>query len=239
MGDEPRALLRASRLFHELPDDELDGIAAVATRRTYARHQLIFAQGDPAESLFLLLEGCVRLYQLPDDNELTFAILTPGECFGLVALGEDLERNHFAQGLTAVSCLSIPFTAVLARFGRHPALALCLLAHLGTFIGRMEDLAVALAFRPVRARLAQVLLRLQEQEHRDGRLPLRLTHADLATMIATTREQVSEALTEFEATGYIVKQHGHVVAVSDPAGLRTAIAASGRDQSLRSPSPHA
>ena len=235
MSDEPRMLLRDSRLFQGLPDDELDGIAAVATRRTYAREQLIFAQGDPAESLFLLLEGCVRIYQLLDDNELTLAILTPGECFGLIALGDGLTRRRFAQALTAVSCLSIPLTAVLARLGRCPALAVCLLTQLGAFIGRVEDLAASLAFRPVHVRLAQVLLWLQEHAHRDGQLPLHLTHADLATMIATTREQVSLALADFEATGYIVKQHGHVVAVSDVAGLRTMLTASDRDQSLGPP----
>src|SRR5487761_24933 len=108
MSDAPRVLLRASRLFQGLSDDDLDGMAAVATRRTYAREQLIFAQGDPAESLFLLLDGCVRLYQLPDDIELTFAILTPGEFYGLDDLGGDPGRRHFAQALTAVSCLSIP-----------------------------------------------------------------------------------------------------------------------------------
>lgn len=225
MDTESRALLRDSVLFHELPDDELDEIAASAARRAYARQQLIFAQGDPVESLFLLLQGYVRLYQLPDDNEFTFALLRPGEFFGLTDLSADAVRTHFAQGLTAVSCLSIPLAAVLAHFGRQSALALCLLTHLSSIIGRTEDLAAAVAFQPVRVRLAQVLLRLQEQEHRDGQLPVRLTHADLAAMIATSREQVSQVLTEFEASGYVIKHHGHVVAVHDPIGLRTLVAA--------------
>ena len=56
-----RAVLKANRLFRELPDGTLDKLAALAIRRTLKRGARIFAQGDPGDALLGLIAGQVRI----------------------------------------------------------------------------------------------------------------------------------------------------------------------------------
>ena len=94
-------------------------------------------------------------------------------------------------------------------------------SQLGGLVERTEDLATSLAFRTVRGRLAQALLKLCGGEQLgDPFGALRLTHADLAALVGTTREHVTRLLTEFEQSGYIRKEHGHIAAVSDRTRLQ-------------------
>jgi len=56
-----RAVLKANRLFRDLPDPALDKLAALAVRRSVRGGTRIFAQGDPGVSLLCLIAGQVRI----------------------------------------------------------------------------------------------------------------------------------------------------------------------------------
>ncbi|MGI8553162.1 MAG: Crp/Fnr family transcriptional regulator [Dehalococcoidia bacterium] len=227
MADSLRDALKMAPLLRDIPDGELGRLAARTTRLSCARRETIFSAGDPADSIYLLMRGTVRLYHLIEDGrELTIGIIMPWELFGLGGLLAQAPRQRFAQALTPVNCLRIPIDAVIALFGPHSARVLSFTSHFGTLVDNSEKLATSLAFRDVRGRLAQALLNLDERERgNDGHGQLRLTHADLATMIGTTREHVTRLLADFEADGYIAKQRGHLAAILDPEGLRAEIEA--------------
>jgi CRP/FNR family cyclic AMP-dependent transcriptional regulator len=222
MVDELHEALRASPLLSGLSESELRGLAARATLRSYGRRQLIYAAGDGVDCVFLLQSGVVRLYHLLlDGHELTIGILGQGELFGLAALLGESSRSRFAQALSPIRCLCLPVAALLDLFGPYSGLLLRMTAQVGGLVGRTEELATSLAFRTVRGRLAQTLLRLYgEQKQSDAISVMRLTHADLAALVGTTREHVTRLLTEFEHAGYILKEHGHIAAVCDRAGLK-------------------
>lgn len=222
--EDARVALRACPLLDGIPLGQLDRLAAQATRRAFHRRQVIFASGDSADCVYLLISGNVRIYHLlPDGHELTVGLISSGELFGIVGLIGPGTRPRFAQALTAVVCLCLPVEAILELFRVHAEFALRLTSYLGSMIGRSENLATSLAFLGVRGRLALALLRLHEQGVAGGQAALRLTHADLATMIGTTREHVTRLLADFEHAGYIGKRNGHVIAVRCPDGLRAEI----------------
>ena len=222
MADDLLETLRTSPLLSGLAEGQVRSIAARTTSRSYGRRQTIYAAGDSVDCVFLLRTGTVRLYHLlPDGHELTIGILGPGELFGLAALLGQGSQSRFAQALSPVRCLCLPVAALLELFGPYSSLLLRMTAQFGGLVERTEDLATSLAFRTVRGRLAQALLRLyREDPQGDAAAALRLTHADLAALVGTTREHVTRLLTEFESAGYILKEHGHIASVRDPTGLQ-------------------
>lgn len=222
MVDELFEELRAAPLLKGLSVAELRSLTGQVTLRTYGRRQMIFGAGDDVECVFLLRDGMVRLYQLlPDGHELTLGIMGAGEMFGISGLLSQKSRTRFAQSLTPSRCLCLPIEALLGLFGPRSDLVVRMTAQVGVLVERTEDLATSLAFRTVRGRLAQTLLRVYGEANTiESTGLLRLTHADLAAMVGTTREHVTRLLTEFEQAGYISKEHGHVATVCDPARLR-------------------
>src|SRR2546428_36967 len=89
------------RVLEGVPEEDLHRLLSVARRRTFARNEVVFHRGDPAEALHLISSGrfAVRI-MTPLGDTATLAILGPGEAFGELALvGEDPERSATVAAL--------------------------------------------------------------------------------------------------------------------------------------------
>jgi CRP-like cAMP-binding protein len=76
-------LLRQTQLFGDLDESALDHLAERATKRNYSKGQLIFYQGDPAGSLFVMIEGLVKVFVTSEDgDEMLLVTLQPPDVFG-------------------------------------------------------------------------------------------------------------------------------------------------------------
>ena len=208
-------------LLGGLSAPELGELVGQAAARSYRRQEMIFRAGEAADRIFVLQRGLVRLYRLTDEGqELTLAILRPGDVCGVAALVGNSVYPRFAQALMLSGCICLQAEALLRLFGPKLELALRLTGQVGRLLDRTEDLATELAFQTVRQRLAQTLLRLYaEQGAKAGSPAPKLTHGDLAALIGTTREHVTRLLQYFEDAGYVFKVHGHLAAIRDAAGL--------------------
>ena len=81
------AFLRNVSLFAELPDEDLEALASSLRTRRYARGQVIFLQGDPGSSLFIIASGRVRIgVSSPEGKDLVLRSLGPRDFFGELAL---------------------------------------------------------------------------------------------------------------------------------------------------------
>src|SRR3954453_8288907 len=82
-----RSQLMQWRMLEGVPDEEIRRLLSVARRRTFARNEIVFHQGDPAEAMHLIWSGrfAVRI-RTPIGDATTLAILGPGESFGELAL---------------------------------------------------------------------------------------------------------------------------------------------------------
>jgi len=75
-------------LFADLTQDEMDRIGAAAPMRQVGRGELLYGPHRPAEVLFILKAGRVRLYRTAaDGRSLTTSIVVPGELFGVLRAG--------------------------------------------------------------------------------------------------------------------------------------------------------
>src|SRR5918995_5482033 len=183
-----------------LEDFERAGIR-VAERR-YGVRDAIFAPGDPDEHLYFVLSGTVRLYKLYGDyKEATVALLKDGDAFGVLSLREGSGQTLFAHALTDARVAVMRKAVLVEVLKRDPELVVKLFSSLSERLEQSEEVIDRLLDREVSTRLIKLLQNLGDRfGETDGPatvLDMRLTHQDLANMIASTREAVSKVMSEF------------------------------------------
>ena len=189
-----------------LEDFEDAGIR-VAERR-YGAKDTIFAPGDPDGQLYFVLSGTVRLYKIYGDyKEATVALLKDGDVFGELSLQEGLWQTVFAHALTDVRVAVVRKSLLVEFVKRDPEFVMKLFFSFSERVKQSEEVMNSLLEREVSARLATLLQNLGDrfgQTNEFGTVvDQRLTHQDLANMVASTREAVSKVMSEFKRDGLI------------------------------------
>lgn len=134
--------LKSVSLFQQVPGDELIGLAHEAHVVTYDNGEVIFRQGDPGDSLYLLVTGNVRIFA--GDNDL--ARLGPGECFGEMAILDNATRSASVSAIGPVLALRITQEDFFDILGDHPEISrgifAVLVSRLRRADARVEELMV-------------------------------------------------------------------------------------------------
>lgn len=198
----------------DLEDFERAGIR-VAERRFKAK-DTILTPGDPDGQLYFLLQGTVRLYKIYGDyKEATTALLKDGGVFGKLSFGEARWQDVFAEAVTKVRVAAVQKSALTEVIKQRPEFAMKLFASLSERLRQSDEVIESLLNREVSARLATLLLNLSDRFGEDNEtgtvLGVRLTHQDLANMIASTREAVSKVMSEFQREGAIAVENRRIV----------------------------
>lgn len=219
----PRAVLKANRLFRDLPDAALDKLAALSTRRTVCRGARIFAQGDPGDSLLGLISGQVRISATtPGGQEVFLNIMESGDSFGEIAVLDGQARTASADALEDTVLFVIHRADLMALIGREPKLSAHLIELLCKRLRWTSELIEEAAFLSVRGRLARRLVRLagEHGSAADGGVTLRISQADLAGFLSVSRQIVNQYLQEWRREGWIELGRSRVT-ITDMPGLRT------------------
>jgi CRP/FNR family transcriptional regulator len=199
-----------------LEDFERAGIR-VAERR-YGAEDVVFAPGDPDEHLYFVLSGTVRLYKLYGDyKEATVALLKDGDAFGELSLRKGAGQTVFAHALTDARVAVMRKAVLVEVLKREPELVVKLFSSLSERLEQSEEVIERLLDREVSARLGKLLQNLGDRfGETDGSatvLGIRLTHQDLANMIASTREAVSKAMSDLQRDG-LIEVRDRLIAIS-------------------------
>jgi CRP/FNR family cyclic AMP-dependent transcriptional regulator len=218
------ALLRRTQLFADLDPDSLQRLAERAVERFYRKGQLVFHQGDPGESLFVVVEGLVKVFVTSEEgDEMVLVTLTTPETFGELALIDGGVRSASAQTLEKTSILSLTRTTLLEVMSEHPSLSEALLRSLGRLVRRLTEQASDLVFLDLHGRVAKLLLGLADErgEARGDEisLDLHMTQSDLAGLVGGSRQSVNQILRSFERRGFLAF-HGRTVVLKRPGELR-------------------
>ncbi len=210
-----------------LTERERAAVSASGRPAAFRAGEQLFRQGAPHEGVYLIESGCVRTYYVaPNGREITLAHWTRGAFVG----GPEL----FGGGEHLWSGLATEPTAALLLDGAQlrrlvetiPRLALNLLDGL-VDKGRCYSMVLQmLGTRSVIERLAHLLLIMAGAEEAKGPAPgghaleRRLSHAEIATIVGSTRQWVSSALDRFRRGGVIATGEGGRLVVLDPRALR-------------------
>jgi CRP/FNR family transcriptional regulator, cyclic AMP receptor protein len=190
-------------LFSDLPSGELQRVLTLARRRTFGRGEVVFHEGDPADSLHLVSKGrfAVRV-TTPLGETAMLAIRGPGEAFGELALVSEAPRSATMAALEAAETYSIYRREFDELRREHPFVNRVLVAVLAAEVRRMDELIVEAFY--VRAE-QRVLRRLCDLAGVYGgatdTVTIPLTQEDLAGLAGTSRATVNRALREEESRG--------------------------------------
>lgn len=212
-----------SPLFQGIEPDELTRIAEAMGRRRYRRGEVIFHEGDPGDSLHVVVGGRVKITrQSVEGEEAIVATLGPGESFGELVLLDGASRSATATAMEPTETVTLSRAAFEALVDGGSPFRWSLLGGVAHRIRRLTDQLAEVHFLDLAGRLALTLTRLAEETAPgvpgDVRLARPLTQSDLAAMVGGTRQRVNLILGEFEDEGLISLDGG--IVVLDVAGLR-------------------
>jgi len=184
----------------------LAGITRGKTVLEYGASRNIFRQGEPADSLFYLRRGRVKLaVTSKGGKEAIIAILDAGEFFGEGCLAGQQLRMAAATAMTDCTLLRIERRLMTRLLHEQREISELFLAHLLSRNIRYEADLVDHLFNSGEKRLARILLLLSHfgKESRAEPVLPRVSQDDLAQMVGTTRSRVSYFMNKFRKLGFI------------------------------------
>lgn len=200
--------LQRNRLFTDTVDGGVERYEHLFTIVEFPRRTQIFDQGDPGRVVYFVKRGAVRIARLTEDGkEVTVAVLGPGDLFGEEVLFAPQPRTTIAVAIDDVLLCTAKADDLFHVLRDDPRMALnvakVLSERLGDAVSTMEDLAYA----RISDRLMHLFRRLAGEHGSPvaggSRIDVRLTHADIASLVGSTRETVSHEMTQLVKTGRI------------------------------------
>lgn len=192
-----------------LTDAELDAVDRRLVSLSWAEGDPLYRAGDPADHLYVLAAGRVKVtHPRPDGGEVITDLLVPGDLLGTLTTLGDATYPESAWALTTTCALRMDVATFRDVLAEHPAVALRVLDDVAGRLAAARDGAARAASGTVEQRVAGVLLRLADrlgQDRHDGGtlLELPLTRADLAAMTGSTPESVSRVMSRWRREGTV------------------------------------
>ncbi len=183
--------------------------------RRYEAGDLVCGEEDRGSALHLVSNGVVRLSAVRSGaREAIVRLAGPWEPAGLPALAEGPGGAVRAEAFTPCSVVKVPKVFIERAVRGNPGISLKLAALLTLEVSRCEELHQCLLPRTTEARLARLLPILAREfgEPSNGKtvIGLRITHYDLAAMVASTRESVTAAVGVLRRRGILEKKAGTI-----------------------------
>lgn len=207
-------------LLAGLTGDERRALLAEARRRRFAKGDIVFHEGDPADALHLVDRGrfAVRI-TTPLGDRATVGVVGRGGWFGELSIVSDAPRNATVAALEPGETLSLRRAQVDELRNRDAAVDRVLITALVDELRRTSARLVEALYVPAETR---VLRRLSEMARIyadvEGRVVIRLTQDDIAQLAGATRPTVNKILRAAAADGIIGLRRGQIE-VLDPDRL--------------------
>lgn len=210
--------LRSWVYFEALSEDHLHWLAAQCQRFTYNANETIFLEQEPAQGMWMIEQGRVKIYKLnPEGEEHIMHLFGPGNTFNEVATFDGGGNPANAGTLTEAAIWLLPAEALNHLLTLDKALAFkvikLLASRLRNLVGQLEDLALY----SVTIRLARFLLKQLQDPALSGP---GVTRANIAAHLATQPETISRALRSLEQA-QAIRFDRHRILIQDEKLLRT------------------
>jgi len=184
----------------------LSKFLAGKSRREYLTGDAIFSQGDPANAVFYIQSGRVKLNVVSmSGKEAVIAHLPAASFFGEASLAGEPLRSSSAHALQSCTIVRVEKTVMQDLLHREPEFAEQFLAHLLSRNSRMQADLIDHLFNSSEKRLARLLMLMANFGQKSKPIPViaKISQEALAEMIGTTRSRVSFFLNRFRDLGYI------------------------------------
>jgi CRP/FNR family transcriptional regulator, cyclic AMP receptor protein len=187
----------------------------------YQSEQVIFSQGDAADSVFYVMRGKIKIAVTSEQGrEAIVTLLGEGDFFGEGCLIAQPLRLATATSMTDATVMRIEKAEMIRVLHAESAFAEVFIAHVLTRSSRVEADLVDHLFNSSEKRLARTLLLLANfgKEGRPEPIATKISQETLAEMVGTTRARVSFFMNKFRKLGFIdyngaLKVHSSLLSV--------------------------
>lgn len=217
------AILAGVPFFADLDPAALAEVNARCRDRAIAPGNVVYLAGSPADHLFVVAAGEIKLVRYSaDGQEVVVDLLGPGDACGSLAVLGDATYPDSAVAHSSACVLAIGAADFADILSRHPSVAQRAVVWLAQRLDSARAGVQRMVTHSAEARVAAVLLQLADRlgETSDGAtlIQLPLARSDLAAMAGTTPETASRVLAAFRRLGY-VRTGRRWVAIADRAAL--------------------
>ncbi len=215
--------LKEVDLFRNLDEEELKEIIPYVKKQQFAKKEMIFAEGEPSNYLYIVKSGKVKITKLSQEGkEIILELISPNEIFGGVAVLRGFPYPANAVAMEDTEVLKIERNALMRILDRFPSLMYCIAMNIGERMRGSHEMLKNIALERVEARIASLLLKLSDKmgkETEEGILiDMRLTKQDIADMVGTTVETSIRTMSKLKKMG-LIKEKGGQIVITNPPGL--------------------
>ena len=207
-------------LFSEFDSEDMTALASVGRRKTYRQGDVVFHQGDAAESMFLIKSGRIKLSKIFEDgHQATLDYRKAGDTFGENIFGEAIRYPVTAW------CMETTYTCGFKRSDfeqlvlEHPSIGLRVIQkqseHIASLTTRLGDMTIP----SLEERLYQVLINVAGEHgvavDQGVRIQFPLTHEDLSFLTGSHRVTISKTIKKLKNSGKITKEgHSYILSTA-------------------------
>ncbi len=210
--DQAIRMLQGVPFFAGLSNQEMEPLASACRLRSYRRSEVIFHRDDPADTMHIVQGGQVRIVlHSTKGDEIVLALFHPRDFFGELSLLDGLPRSATAVAMEPTVTLTLGRAEFLHILATSPRMTREVIDALAARLRHTNILLGDSIFLGVGARLAKRLLELAEaQKGARDQDAVRVTQAELATLVGASRETVNKELRALEARGAVRLSRGRV-----------------------------
>lgn len=197
--------LEKIHLFEGLSEEEMEKISDRSTMKTKSKGTHIYFPNEPSKVIFFLKNGRVKIGSYSNDGkEIIKAIMHPGDMFGEMGLVGQEKRKDFAIAMDDdVRVCTMNSEEILEMMRSNADLSLKITATIGNRLAKVERKFESLIFKDARTRILDLIKEMATDRGRvlaGGEILLEhsLTHQDIASLTATSRQTVTTVLNELK-----------------------------------------
>lgn len=211
--------VRSLSLFDNMDDSSFDTLMQTAYLQVFPAQLELITEGDPADFLYIVTEGCVELFARSNGRESTMGMVRPVGTFILAAVLKDAVYLMSARTSQRSKVLMIPSENVRDVFQKDENFARSIVVELANCYRNVVKEHKDLKLRSAVERLANRLLRLHKQQGASGALVLPYDKRTLASLLGMTPENLSRAFNTLRPYG--VKVDGMTIRLDEITALET------------------
>lgn len=205
--------------------EELEELHLDRKMKNFRKKDVLYSEGDYANYLYHIEQGKVKSVKMDEyGKEFVIEIYGPGEFIGFMALMEDGEHQETTIAMEDTEVAVIPKLDFQNLISKNRDVANRFIKILAGNVQEREKRLLQLAYTPVRERVAEALLDLQEREGMENgeKAWMKISREDLANMVGTAKESLIRILSDFKKAGYVESQ-GTRIRISDEHALKQVI----------------
>ena len=197
-------VLKSVPLFAGLPEEQLRTLVSVVMHRSVPRLSIIIAEGDPIDSLYIVINGRLKVMMgEADGKEVILSIIGPGEFFGEMGLIDDSPRSASVVAIEHCELLTVSKRDFRKFIAENAEVSMTVMRGLVRRLREADRKIGSLAMLDVYGRVARLLLDMSEEVNGEKMITKRLPKQDIAKMVGASREMVSKVMKDLQASGYI------------------------------------